>query len=332
MRHLSAGHANAFCNYLASIWRHTFSRTPMFLMAAGVALCPAAHAFVTAADFDGLESRIESGNINRPLGVAVDGNGNVYIAQSSAVLKETLSPDHNGYSETVIASIEGVERVSIAVDGVGNVYLGMAGAVYKETLSDGSYRQSTITSNVKQPDWIAVDAKGGVYIADNADNRVLKETPSGDHYAQSVVSDANSLNGLAVDALGNVYFISDGNVWKSTPAAGGYHTTRVLAGTYGRNLAVDGDGNLYVTVGSTQVLQESLSGGKYTQSTVATAHLSVAGGLAVDYSGNLYVGDLLGNRVLKEHATSSPLPARSSAGADPTVSMLSATNESGISQ
>jgi hypothetical protein len=330
MLHLSAGRGNAFCNYLASTWRHAVSRTPMLLMAAGVALCPAAHAFVTAADFSGLESRIESGNINRPLGVAVDGNGNVYIAQSSAVLKETLSPDGNGYSETVIARIEGVERVSIAVDGVGNVYLGMNGAVYKETPSDGSYRQ--IASNVKQPDWIAVDGKGNVYIADNAGNRVLKETPSGDYYAQSVVSGANSMNGLAVDALGSVYFISDGNVWKSTPAAGGYHTTRVLAGTYGRGLAVDGDRNLYVTVGSTQVLQETLAGGRYTQSTVATAHLSVAGGLAVDYSGNLYVGDLLGNRVLKEHATGSPLPARSSAGSDPTISMLSATNESRISQ
>jgi hypothetical protein len=336
MRPLSERRGNAFRNCLASTWRHGFSWTPVFLMAAMV-VCPSAHAFVTAADFNGLESRIESGNINRPLGVAVDGNGNVYIAQSSVVLKESLSPDGNGYTETVIARIEGVERVSIAVDGAGNVFLGMDGAVYKETLSDGSYRQSTIASNVKQPDWIAVDGRGNVYIADNGDNRVLKETPSGDLYAQSVVfspstSGANSLNGLAVDALGKVYCISDGNVWKSTPAAGAYHTTRVLAGTYGRGLAVDGAGNLYVTVGSTQVLQETLSGGRYTQSTVATAHLSVSAGLAVDYSGNLYVGDLLGNRVLKEYATSSPLPSRSSTNTDPNVSMLSAPDGSRKSQ
>ena len=197
----------------------------------------------------------------------MDGNGNVYIAQSSGVLKETLSPDGSGYSETVIARIQGVERVGIAVDGVGqrlsrHKRRGLQGDAFRRQLS-----QSTIASNVKQPDWIAVDGRGNVYIADNADNRVLKETPSGDHYAQSVVfspstSGANSLNGLAVDAIGKVYFLSDGNVWKSTPAAGGYQTYRVLAGTYGRGLAVDGAGNLYVTVGSTQVLQETLSRGK----------------------------------------------------------------------
>ena len=335
MRHLSAGRSNAFLNYLASTCRHSLSWIPVFLIAAMV-VCPSAHAFVTAADFNGLESRIESGSIDRPLGVAVDGNGNVYIAQSSVVLKETLSADGSGYSETIIARIQGVERVGIAVDGAGNVYLGINGGVYKETLTDGGYRQSTIASNVKQPDWIAVDGKGNVYIADNADNRVLKETPSGSDYAQTVVfspstSGANSLNGLAVDAIGKVYFLSDGNVWKSTPAAGGYYTTRVLAGAYGRGLAVDGSGNLYVTVGSTQVLQETLSGGRYTQSTVATAHLSVAAGLAVDYSGNLYVGDLLGNRVLKEYATSSPLP-QSSGGTAPAVSMLSAPRASRMSR
>ena len=133
MRHLSAGRGNAFRNYLASTWRHSISWTLLYLMAAMI-VCPSAHAFVTAADFNGLESGIESGNIDRPLGIAVDGNGNVYIAQSSVVLKETLSPDGSGYSESVITRIEGAERVGIAVDGVGNVYLGMNGGVYKETL------------------------------------------------------------------------------------------------------------------------------------------------------------------------------------------------------
>jgi len=333
MCHLSAGPGNAFCNYFASTWRHVVSRTPMFLVAAGMALCPAAHAFVTAADFSGLESRIESRNINSPLGVAVDGSGNIYIAQSNGVLKETLSPDGSAYSETVVASFQGLKQVGIAVDGVGNIYLGISGGVYKETLSDGSYSQTTVTSNVKQPDWIAVDGKGNVYIADNANNRVLKETQSGDHYSQSVVlapttSGTNSLNGLAVDAAGNVYYVSGGDVWKSTPANGGYQSKLVLAGYYGRGLAVDGAGDLYVTTGSTQVLQETPSEGRYTQSTVATARLPIAAGLAVDYSGNLYVGDLEGKRVLKEYANSSPIRPLSSGSPGPAVSMLSAPDGS----
>jgi streptogramin lyase len=337
MRHLSATVGNAIRNYFVSTWRQSVPGTSVLLMAAGMAVCPAAHAFVTAADFSGLESRIESGSIHSPLGVAVDGSGNVYIAQSSGVLKETLSPDGSGLSETVVVSFAGVTQAGIAVDRAGNLYLGMNGAVYKETLADGSYSQSIIASSVKKPDWIAVDGRGNVYIADNAANQVLKETPSGDHYTQSVVfppaaSGANALNGLAVDAIGNVYFVNDGNVWKATPADSGYHVSLLLAGAYGRGLAVDGIGDLYVTVGNTQVLHETLADGKFTQSTVATGRLPIAVGLAVDSGGNLYVGDLEGNRILKEYSASSPVRAASSAAATSTVSMLSTPDGNTVSR
>jgi hypothetical protein len=336
MRHLSAKVTSSCRNFRAFARRHAVSYAPVFLLTAGMALCPAAHAFVTAADFNGRESRIESGNINSPLGVAVDGSGNIYIAQSTGVLKETLSADGSGFSETVVVSTQGMKQAGIAVDNSGNVYLGVSGAVYKETPSDGSYRQSIIASNVKQPDWIAVDHKGNVYIADNGENQVLKETKTGDHYTQSVVfppaqGGANALSGVAVDVIGNVYFVSDGSVFKAAPEPGAYHISLVLAGAYGRGLAVDGVGDLYVTVGNTQVLQETLVEGRYTQSTVATAHLPVAAGLAVDNSGNLYVGDLQGNRVLKEYASSAPLRALSSGGDNSTVSMLSAPDGNRLS-
>jgi streptogramin lyase len=309
--------------------RIAFYLITLCLVVTIMALCPAAHAFVTAADFNGLESPIVSGKMDTPLGVAVDGNGNVYIAQSNGVLKENLSLDRSGYSESVVVTTAGIKCTGIAVDGVGNVYLGIRGGVYKETLSSGGYHQSVITSTVKQPDWIAVDAKGNVYIADNGDGQVVKETPSGDNYAQSVVyppamNGANSLNGLAVDAIGNVYFVSDGSVWKATPRNGRYQAALALAGTYGRGLAVDGAGDLYVTVGSTQVLHETRSEGTYTQSTLATTHLPIAGGLAVDYTGNLYVCDPRGNRVLKEYAASSPVQTPDPNISGSFVSMLSA--------
>jgi hypothetical protein len=313
------------CHLLAGP-KSVFRLTGLLLMAVVPGLCPSACAFVTAADFNGLESRIESSSIDRVLGVAVDGHGNVYIAHSNGVVKETLSPDRTAYSETVVTVTQGLKRAGIAVDGSGNIYLGIDSAVYKETPAGGTYNQTVITSDVKQPDWIAVDTKGNIFIGDNADGRIVKETPSGEKYTQSVVfrssaSGANSLNGLAVDAIGNVYFISDGNVWKSTPTSGGYEANLALAGTYGRGLAVDGVGDLYVTVGNTQVLHEMRSEGRYIQSTLATAHLPVAAGLAVDDSGNLYVGDLTGNRILKEYATSSASM----------VSMLAGTGRSNTS-
>jgi streptogramin lyase len=289
---------------------NVFRLSGLFLMASVLGVCPFAHAFVTATDFNGLESRIESSGIDSVLGIAVDGHGNVYIAQSNGVLKETLSPDRSAYSETVVTVNQGLTRAGIAVDSSGNIYLGIDSAVYKETPADGSYNQTVITSDVKQPDWIAVDTKGDIFIADNADGRVVKETPSGEKYTQSIVfpssaSGANSLNGLAVDAIGNLYFVSDGNVWKATPTTAGYQAKMALPGMYGRGLAVDGVGDLYVTVGNTQVLHEMRSETSYTQSTLATAHVPAAAGLAVDDSGNLYVGELSGKQILKEYATTS---------------------------
>ena len=329
MHNMSSRVYNSLRSFLILTCRIAVYLTTLCLMATITNLCPAAHAFVTAAGFNGLESPIESGKMESPLGVAVDGNGNVYIVQSNGVLKESLSPDRRGYNETVVVATEGIKCTGIAADGVGNVYLGVRGGVYKETLSGGAYRQSIITSNVMQPDWIAVDARGNVYIADNGDGRVVKETPSGDHYVQSVVfpaamSGENSLNGLAVDAIGNVYFVSDGSVWKATPRDGRYQAVLALAGTYGRGLAVDGAGDLYVTVGSTQVLHETRLEGKYIQSTLATTHLPSAGGIAVDYTGNLYVCDPHGNRVLKEYAASSPVQTLDPNTGGSFVSMLSA--------
>src|SRR3984957_18652890 len=110
MRHLPAGPTNVL------------RLTALFLAASVLGLCPTAHAFVTATDFNGLESRIESSSIDSVLGVAVDGHGNVYIAESNGILKETLSPDRSAYSETVVTVKIGLKRAGIAVDGSGNIY------------------------------------------------------------------------------------------------------------------------------------------------------------------------------------------------------------------
>jgi hypothetical protein len=75
--------------------------------------------------------------------VAVDGAGNVYIADQDAmeVLKE--SPSNGGYTQSVpFTNLGNVEAV--AVDGSGNVYIAsLAYGVLKETLSAGGYSQST---------------------------------------------------------------------------------------------------------------------------------------------------------------------------------------------
>jgi hypothetical protein len=172
------------------------------------------------------------------------------------------------------------------------------------------------TNGLNHPFGVAVDGSGNIYIGDDWNNRVLKETLSADSYIQSVVAN-NANNGLydpwgvAVDGGGNVYIADYYNqrVLKETPSAEGY--TQSVVANYANNglnspegVAVDGSGNVYIAdYWNNRVLKETLSAGSYIQSVVANAPdngLDETAGVAVDGSGNVYIADYYSNRVLKE--------------------------------
>ena len=126
------------------------------------------------AHFAGAQSVIANApdnGLNYPTSVAVDGSGNIYIADSETnrVLKETLSA--GGYTQSVVADAKanGVDSpLGVAVDGSGNVYVVDWGnsQVLKETLSAGSYTQSvvanTANNGLESPTEVAVDSAGNV--------------------------------------------------------------------------------------------------------------------------------------------------------------------------
>ena len=70
-----------------------------------------------------IESSVPTSSLNNPFGVAVDGSGNVYIADTYnlRVLMETLSA--GSYTESVVPSSALYGPAGVAVDGSGNVYI-----------------------------------------------------------------------------------------------------------------------------------------------------------------------------------------------------------------
>ena len=255
--------------------------------------------------YPGTQSVLVGSGLSFPRGIAIDGSGNIYIADSenNRVLKETLS------SGTYVQSSVGSglsQPVGVAVDGGGNVYIAdtFNSRVLKETLSNGSYVQSILVSGLDLPYGVTVDGSGNVYIADTSYNRVLKETLSGSSYVQSVVvgSGLSSPESIAVDGIGNVYIVDSSNnrVLKETLSSGSYTQSTVASGlTSPQGVVLDGGGNLYISNGgSNPVLKETLSGSNYIQS-VAVGSSFGPGGLAVDGDGNIYVADIYNNRVLK---------------------------------
>ncbi len=246
-----------------------------------------------------------------PYGVAVDGAGSVYIADTynDRVLKQAFS---NGtYAQSIIAG--GLyDPEGVAVDGAGNVYIADTNdnRVLKETLSGGTYTQSTVVAGLDAPQAVAVDAVGNVYVADTYNGRVLRETFSGGAYAQRIVaSGLNNPASVAVDGIGNVYIADTNNnrVLKETLSGGGYIQSILVSQLGSPNgVAADGVGNIYIAdTSNSRVLKEAWSGTAYRQSIVVSG-LSLPDGLAVDGVGNVYVAENSTSLVLKENIASAP--------------------------
>lgn len=160
--------------------------------------------------------------LNYPSGVAVDGSGNVYIADTynSRVLVETLSA--GSYSESVMPTGGFYEPNGVTVDENGNVYIDYSnyGLVLKETLLAGSYAQSVVpTITLSDPGGVAVDGSGNVYITDFYNQDLLKEDfadPPSLGFASTVVGSTSSDSPQTV-TVGN---IGNAALSISVPAAG----------------------------------------------------------------------------------------------------------------
>ncbi|WP_396217240.1 T9SS type A sorting domain-containing protein [Flavobacterium sp.] len=238
-----------------------------------------------------------------PSGVAIDGSGNIYVADvnNNRIRKIT--------SAGIVSTLAGA-GVPGFTDGIG------------------------ATSRFSFPKGVAVDGVGNIYVADTNNNRIRKITSAGvvttlagsgsSGFADGtgISAQFNSPNGVAVDASGNVY-VSDGNnnrIRKITPSAvvttlagsgiaGFADGTGSIAKFYSPNgVAVDGSGNVYVsdyinnkirkitTAGLVSTLAGSGSSG-FADGTGISAHFHLLQGLAVNSSGDVYVGEF--NKIRK---------------------------------
>ena len=280
------------------------------------------------------ETAVASSGISNPYGVAVDGSGAVYIADTGnlRILKET--PTGADYTQSTVPTSTLSDPIGIAVDGNGNVYIADPGTnrILKETPTAGSYSESVVAEGLGPPLGVAVDGNGNVYVAittyfDTSNNLVpgvlYEETLVSGGYSQKIIPtpDVIGLSGVAVDGSGNVYITENDSgispppavvnerVLKETVSGGSY--TQAVIPTSGLGtpwgIAVDANGNIYIsdTINRT-VLKETLSSGGYIQSKVLTSLLDLPVGIAVQGNGNVYIGDTFDFRVLKEDYADAP--------------------------
>ncbi len=289
-----------------------------------------------------------------PAGIAVDTNGNVYVADQTddtirkitpAGVVTTLAgtPNTVGFTDGAPTVARFNSPYGVAVDGSGNVYVAdtvnllirkitPAGTV--STIA-GSPKVSGLTNGngsnalFRAPVDVAVDGSGNVFVADeNGDSTIRKITPSGDvttfagrqtinGYANGPGANAEFTGpfGVCADASGNVYVGDTGNnlIRKITPAgvvstlagsqpfADGTGTAALFTQTTG--VATDSNGNVYVVDTTNDLIRKITPAGVVTtlagspgvggsaDGTGAAAQFYFPFAICVDSSGNAFVTD-----------------------------------------
>jgi len=142
-------------------------------------------------------------------GVALDGAGDIYVADNTDGLVGEFSLNGSGGGSTVPFKVKGFSPYGLAVDAAGTVYAtdNVNNTVYTSSIVYGTGQLNF--TGLSGPTGIALDSVGDVYVADTGNNQIVMRTPAG---AQSTVGTGFSHPlSVAVDPAGNVYVADTGN-------------------------------------------------------------------------------------------------------------------------
>jgi len=255
------------------------------------------------------------GTLTSPYGVAVDSNGNIYVADNTNNSLSKLTPSGSLASGSSFLSGDG-SPYGIAVDAAGNLYITdlVKNEVAKETLEPGGYYKKTVLplEGLNSPMGIAVDAQGNLYVADSQNNRVIKATPFGSSYSQSLVptSSLSYPEGVAVDAAGNLY-IADSHhlrVLKEVPTGSNWSESVIAnlenIATTPIGVAADAAGDVFILTYMSDVdfvvVKAKLAGGVYTLGAMLSGQNPY--GIAANAAGDAFIASRGTNQLLKVFA------------------------------
>jgi len=192
---------------------------------------------------------------NEPTGIALDGSGNLYVADGGNNTIRKLTPVGTNWVVTTIA--------------------GTAGNI-------GSADGTNQAASFYYPSGVAVDTNGNVFVADASNDTIREVTPVGTNWVVTTIAGTAGVNssgdgtngaaqfsgpsGLALDGAGNLYVADTSNdtIRKLTPVGTNWVVT-TIAGQAGNSSSADGAG--------------------------LGARFNFPIGIAADTNGSLYVAD-----------------------------------------
>ncbi len=175
---------------------------------------------------------ISGGFLTAPVGVAVDGAGNVYVVcLGSGVVTKILA---GGGPPVTIASGFVAPR-SIAADAAGNLYVADAGNATVSEIPAGGGAPVVIGTGFINPTGVALDAYGNVFVTFG--NNTISKIPAGGGAPVVVGAGFNQPTGVALYG-GDFYVISQSNntLTKTKQASGFYISPFLPAGLRFNNI------------------------------------------------------------------------------------------------
>ena len=240
--------------------------------------------------FVGAQTTVPALGLHCPRGVAVDGSGNVFIADSndSRVL---MVPAGGGAQFTVGIGLNGPNGVT--VDAKGNIFIADSRNNRAVVIPVNGGAQYTVGSGLSDPGGVAVDGAGNVYIADTANRRVVV-VPANGGGQYTVGSGLRSTRDVALDKAGNLYIADNGNGRVVVvPANGGDQYTVGTGLSNPSGVVLDGAGNIFISdPNNSRVVEVPAGGGA--QTTLPTSGLFYPYGVAVDKAGDVFIVDHAG--------------------------------------
>jgi sugar lactone lactonase YvrE len=304
-----------------------------------------------------VNGKASAASFNSPNSVAVNTSGTIYVADNNNKVVREISPEGNVTTlagDGTTGSVNGPNPSAsfkspwgITVDASENVYVAdavnnqirkISGGVVSTLAGSGSAGATDATgagASFRLPASVATDAAGNVFVADMNNHLIRKITPAGlvttfagsgsigSTDATGTAASFNTPNGVAVDALGNIYVADTGNNLIRKITSAGVVTT--LAGSSSgfndgigsvakfnspTGVAADALGNVYVADKSNYRIRKITSAG--TVSTLAgngssalangapeSSSFKSPRGLAIDAAENVYVADADNNVIRK---------------------------------